>query len=82
MNKFVLVNGTQFSKTVQSRNVHNSAEHNWVTVINPTNHRLLLQACDDCGVVKSENSIAKACKAPKGQRLVTGRMVSDTLMVG
>lgn len=45
--------------------------HAWVTVINPTNHRLLLQACDDCGVVKSENSVAKRCRAASGLALIS-----------
>ena len=54
---------------------HVKANHFWVTVVNPTNHCLLLQVCDDCGVVKSENSILKRCKAPKGQALVSGLMV-------
>ncbi|MFT5572411.1 MAG: hypothetical protein ACI9FR_001334 [Cryomorphaceae bacterium] len=45
--------------------------HSWVTVINPTNHRLLLQACDDCGVVKSENSVIRSCKADRGLGLIS-----------
>ena len=52
-------------------------DHSWVTVVNPTNHRLLLQACDDCGVVKSENSTMRRCRARKGQSLVSGRMSID-----
>ena len=48
--------------------------HVWITVVNPTNHRLLLQACDDCGVVKSQNSVLKQCRAVKGRALVSGRM--------
>jgi hypothetical protein len=45
--------------------------HRWVTVMNPTNHRLLLQACDDCGVVKSENSVIRSCKADRGLGLIS-----------
>lgn len=45
--------------------------HVWVTVINPTNHRLLLQACDDCGVVKSENSVTRHCRAASGLGLIS-----------
>ena len=78
MNKLVLINDSFGSKAVHSH----SDEHNWVTVVNPTNHRLLLQACDDCGVVKSENSIRRLCKAPKGQRLVSSRMGRDVQLVG
>lgn len=52
-------------------------EHRWVTVINPTNHRVLLQACDDCGVVKSENSVIRNCKGAK-----RGGLISDALAQG
>lgn len=45
--------------------------HQWVTVVNPLNSRMLLQACDDCGVVKSENSIVKHCKAMKGAAVIS-----------
>jgi len=45
--------------------------HQWVTVVNPLNRRMLLQACDDCGVVKSENSIVKRCKAAKGSAVIS-----------
>ncbi len=50
--------------------------HSWVTVIDPRNHRSLLQACDDCGVVKSENSVIRNCGAASGQALL-----SDSLSV-
>ena len=53
-----------------------SFKHSWVTVVNPTNHRMLLQACDNCGVVKSENSVMRRCRAPKGQALVSGSMAA------
>ena len=52
-------------------------KHCWVTVVNPTNHRVLLQACDNCGVVKSENSVMRHCHAAKGQALVSGAMTAD-----
>ena len=39
-----------------------ASKHQWVTVVNPINHRALLQACDSCGVVKSENTIVRSCK--------------------
>ena len=47
------------------------SEHVWVAVVNPVNHRMLLQACDGCGVVKSENTIVRNCKAPKGTALIS-----------
>jgi len=46
-------------------------EHQWVTVINPTNSQLLLQACDNCGVVKSENSVARSCRQPNNQHIIS-----------
>ncbi len=46
------------------------AQHDWVTVVNPTNHQKLLQACDHCGVVKSENSVTRKCRAPHSQSLL------------
>jgi len=49
-------------------------QHTWVTVVNPSNKRLLLQACDDCGVVKSENSVVKPCRAQKGQALISAAL--------
>jgi hypothetical protein len=47
-------------------------EHNWVGVVNPRNQRSLLEACDDCGIVKSENSISRNCRAAPGQSVITG----------
>lgn len=55
-------------------------EHDWVTVVNPTNRRMLLQACDNCGVVKSENTVIQACQQPAGQRLITATL-ADALKV-
>ena len=58
----------------QSRNIvprGKRRDHQWVTVINPTNSRLLLQACDNCGVVKSENSIARRCQQPNNQHIIS-----------
>lgn len=49
-------------------------KHDWVTVVNPMNQRLLLQACDNCGVVKSENSVVKRCKAPMGRALISSAL--------
>lgn len=56
-------------------------EHVWVTVINPINHRSLLQACDGCGVVKSENSIIRNCAAPTGSALISNVMAADGMRV-
>jgi hypothetical protein len=52
-------------------------EHQWITVVNPTNQMLLLQACDNCGVVKSENSVIRRCAQPQGQGLISSSMGSD-----
>jgi len=46
-------------------------EHVWVKVVDPRNKRSLLQACDDCGIVKSENSIARNCRAEPGQGMIS-----------
>ena len=46
-------------------------EHNWVTVRNPNNYQMVLQACDHCGVVKSENSVVKSCSGDKSARLIS-----------
>jgi len=48
--------------------------HRWVTVVNPYNQVSLLEACDDCGVVKSENSVIKRCLANKGTGLISNAM--------
>lgn len=61
--------------------ISESATHTWVTVVNPNNHRLLLQACDDCGVVKSENSVTKPCQARKGQALISSAMRANFRLV-
>jgi len=55
-------------------------KHAWVTVINPHNQRSLLQACDDCGVVKSENSLSRNCLAPRGQGIISGSLHIEGLM--
>lgn len=49
-------------------------EHQWITVVNPTNRRMLLQACDNCGVVKSENTVIKPCKEPFGRGLISSSL--------
>ena len=49
-------------------------KHQWVTVVNPLNQRTLLQACDGCGVVKSENSIMRSCTAKKGVAMITSAL--------
>ena len=53
------------------------SNHFWVTVVNPTNHRMLLQACDHCGVVKSENSVARSCLASRNQSLISESLSSN-----
>ena len=64
---------TELTKT-NNNQISFPVPHFWVTVINPYNQVSLLQACDDCGVVKSENSIAKRCTASKGTGLITKAM--------
>ncbi len=51
--------------------------HAWVTVVSPLNQRLVLQACDHCGVVKSENSIVRACSGHRLNRILTDRSPSN-----
>ena len=51
--------------------------HEWVTVVNPTNRRMLLQACDKCGVVKSENTVMQGCRQPSGGGLITNSLAHD-----
>lgn len=53
-------------------------EHSWVSVVNPRNNRSILQACDDCGVVKSENSIVKNCRAKPGQAVISNYLDLST----
>ena len=55
-----------------AREAREAEHHDWVTVVNPTNHQMLLQACDHCGVVKSENSVMRRCRAPRKQSLLMG----------
>jgi hypothetical protein len=58
-------------------NVDVKRDHDWVTVVNPTNRRMLLQACDKCGVVKSENTVVQQCRRPDGEHLITGSLARD-----
>ncbi len=48
--------------------------HQWVTVLNPIERRELLRACDNCGVVKSQNTMRKACAVKTPQRLISGSL--------
>jgi len=52
-------------------------EHAWITVLDPTNQRSLLKACDDCGVVKSENSVIRNCKAELGTALISSSLTGN-----
>ncbi len=45
--------------------------HEWVTIPNPTNLSALLQACDHCGVVKSQNTMIKRCSADSDQFILS-----------
>lgn len=62
--------GVSSDRTISAAN--DFRQHIWVTVEDPTNRRSLLQACDDCGVVKSENSVIRSCKADSGAALISG----------
>lgn len=55
--------------------------HSWITVVNPTNRRMLLQACDHCGVVKSENTVVKQCSAEPGAHLISESLSSEMRVV-
>lgn len=55
----------------QCQAANDNRQHGWITVIDPTNQRSLLQACDHCGVVKSENSVVKACSGVAGSELIS-----------
>lgn len=64
--KFIMTyTNTRFNRAIPS------SRHRWITVVNPANRRMLLQACDDCGVVKSENSVERGCKAAKGSAVIS-----------
>lgn len=45
--------------------------HQWVTVPNPIKRRALLEACDNCGVVRSANTMLQYCKADADQKIIT-----------
>lgn len=66
-----MTNITQFNHSEGFR------EHDWITVVNPTNRRMLLQACDNCGVVKSENTVVQACKEPQAKGLISNSLLKD-----
>ena len=53
--------------------------HQWVTVLNPANQRALLQACDNCGVVRSENTHLQVCQAKPHQNLITSALQAVNL---
>lgn len=55
----------------QGHAANDHRQHGWITVVDPTNQRSLLQACDHCGVVKSENSVVKACSGIAGSELIS-----------
>ena len=52
--------------------------HAWLSVINPISQRSLLCACDNCGVVKSENSIIRSCEAEPGGALISSSFSANT----
>ena len=70
---------TDSTSSLNGVNAHRAVKkaartHSWITVIDPRNHRSLLQACDDCGVVKSENSVVRDCTSSTRQALLSGEM--------
>ena len=81
MKKTILVSTKSVKSRMGKMNLGKVSNHQWITVVNPTNRRLLLQACDDCGVVKSENSVQKMCRAEKGRALVSGDMQGNLMQV-
>ena len=56
-------------------------QHSWITVVDPTKQRSLLQACDHCGVVKSENSVVRACSGIVGAELISSAYSQASLAV-
>ena len=56
-------------------------EHGWITVVDPTKQRSLLQACDHCGVVKSENSVVKECTGTIGANLISSAYLEASLAI-
>lgn len=50
-------------------------EHKWISVVDPISQGLFLQACDDCGVVKSENSVVRRCRAEYGAALISSACI-------
>lgn len=56
-------------------------EHQWVSVLDPRNNRSLLHACDDCGIVKSENSIARNCRATPGIGMVSSGVSNQPVLM-
>lgn len=71
--------GVPSGRTISAAN--DFRQHAWITVEDPTNRRSLLQACDDCGVVKSENSVIRNCKADSGGALISGSVGTSSRMV-
>ena len=66
-----MYNLQRFEAPVVDAKVDVKHAHEWVTVPNPMNKRVLLQACDNCGVVKSENTLFKHCRAESDRGLIT-----------
>jgi len=70
--------GTNMSTKDSYAKQKSEKKHAWVTVIDPRHRRSLLQACDDCGVVKSENSIIRNCTAQHGQAVLSSALNTST----
>jgi len=75
------VTATESATTTDKRSKRRTNKrHAWVTVVNPNNSRSLLQACDDCGVVKTENSLIRSCRARHGQGVISSSMNTSALL--
>lgn len=68
-------------RSISSSLKDNAGSHSWITVVNPTNRRMLLQACDHCGVVKSENTVVRHCTADSSQHLISDSLGSELRVV-
>ncbi len=64
--------GVPSDRTIDAAN--DQRDHMWLTVVDPNNRRSLLMACDNCGVVKSENSVVHGCKASGEKGLISSAL--------
>lgn len=67
---------TNFQSSSKAKN-----QHRWVTVVNPLNKRALLQACDKCGVVNSENTMQNECSMPDSSCVITSATMHEIRLI-